>query len=328
MEKNNFLKTSKDRIPFGLRLYRLSEIGIIIPLIFIILLFYFLKPVFLSGINIRTILNAACFPGMIAIGMTLSLIVKQANLSVGAVAGLSALICSVLVVRMGFSIWVSIIFAIIAAITIGIINGFFAVKLKIPPIIVTLGTMFAVRGISFIISKGYIVYPLPDSLLRFGKAKPLSISWSFVFFIILVIFFDFILRSTIIGRKIYATGADERVASINGINTDITKYSIHVITTFLAGISGILFMINSGVGSPNTGLGWEFPVIAGTIIGGVSLLGGAGTIIGAFFGILLMQSIYNGMVMVGLKAEWQNIAIGSIMILTSGFDIYRRTKKT
>jgi ribose transport system permease protein len=328
MAENNKLKLEGEKITLGLRLFRISEIGIIIPLVLVILLFYLLKPVFLSGVNIRTVLNAASFPGMIAIGMTFSLIVQQANLSVGAVAGLSALTCSVLIVRMGLPIWASIIIALLAAISVGIINGFFSVKLKIPPIIVTLAMMFAVRGISFMITKGYIVYPLPDSILRFGKANPLNSSWSFVIFIILVIIFDFILRRTIIGRKIYATGADERVAIINGIDADMTKYLIHIVTTFLAGISGILFMMNSGVGSPNTGLGWEFPVIAGTIIGGVSLLGGAGTIVGAFFGILLMQSIYNGMVMVGLKAEWQNIAIGAIMIVTAGFDIYRRTRKT
>ncbi|MCL5071103.1 MAG: ABC transporter permease, partial [Actinobacteria bacterium] len=205
---------------------------------------------------------------------------------------------------------------------------FLNIKSEIPAIIVTLGMLFAISGVTYLITMGSAIYPLPEKLVQFGNAKPLMTSWSFIVYIIIAIISDFILRKTIFGRKIYATGANIIVARINGINTDLVRISTHVFVSFLAGLAGIMFMLRIGKGTPNIGSGWEFPVIAGAIIGGVSLLGGYGTIAGAFLGVLIMQIIYNGLVIVGAKAELQNIVIGIIMIAAAGFDIWRRTKKS
>ncbi|MCL5072957.1 MAG: ABC transporter permease, partial [Actinobacteria bacterium] len=131
--------------------------------------------------------------------------------------------------------------------------------------------------------------------------------WSFIIFIILVIIFDFFLRKTIFGRKIYSTGANVLVARINGINTDMVKISTHILVSFLAGLSGILFMFDVASGDPRIGNGWELPVIAGVIIGGVSLLGGSGTIWGVFIGIMLTRVIYSGLLATGITLDLQTV---------------------
>ena len=322
--KNN--KLYRDSLP--IRIIRIPEIGILIPLIIVILIFYLINNSFFNPINIMAILKSASFTGLVTIGMAFALIAGQIDLSIGAVAGFGAIVSGVFITRIGFPIWLGLTVTIIMCAFIGLINGLLSVKLKIPAIIVTLGMLFSISGVTYLITMGSTIYPLPKVLVNFGNAKPLNTSWSFIIYIIVVIISDFILRKTIFGRKIYTTGANIFVARINGINTDMVRISTHVFISFLASLSGIMFMLRIGKGTPNIGVGWEFPIIAGAILGGVSLLGGYGTIIGAFLGVLIMQIIYNGLVIVGVKAEWQNLVIGIIMIVAAGFDIWRRTRKS
>ena len=310
------------------RIFRIPEIGVLIPLIVITLIFGSIKPVFLSTINILTIVRAIPFYGIVAIGMAYALIAGQIDISVGSVAGLSAIMAGIFIVKVGMPIGLGMILALLIAAFIGLINGILSVKLKIPAIIVTLGMLYAARGAIVVLTEGRIIYPLTESLNNFGKATPLGTSWSFIIYVVLIILCDFVLRKTILGRKIYATGANVLVARLNGINTDLVRISTHVFVSFLAGLAGILFMFSMKRGSPNIGVGWEFLIIAGTIIGGVSLLGGFGTVWGAFLGIIIMQVIFNGLVLVGVKPAWQTIVLGAMMVSAAGFDTWRRTRKT
>ena len=324
-DNNLQIKLEKDSII--VKIIRIPEIGILLPLIIVVLFFYLMNNSFAHPINITVILKSASFSGIVTIGMAYALITGQVDLSVGAVAGFGAIVSGVLITRIGFPSGVGLIVTLLLCAFIGLINGLFSVKLKIPSIIATLGMLFVVRGITYLFTKGSAIYPLPEDLLKFGNAKPLMTSWSFIIYIIIMIISDFVLRKTTIGRKIYATGANDIVARINGINTDAIRISTHIFVSFLAGLAGIMFMLRIGKGTPNIGVGWEFPIIAGAIIGGVSLLGGYGTILGAFLGVLIMQIIYNGLVFIGVKAELQNVVIGLIMISAAGFDIWRRTRK-
>ncbi|MCL5072959.1 MAG: ABC transporter permease [Actinobacteria bacterium] len=327
MDKNIANHNGLYKESFLTKALRIPEIGILIPLIIVIIIFSLIKPAFFSLLSFMSIARSMSYYGIIAIGMAYCLITGQIDLSVGSVAGLTAIISGIFIVRIGLPIWLSLILGLLIAAFIGLVNGYISVKLRIPSIIVTLGMLFAISGIAFRISRGHSIYPLPESLVKFGAAQPLGISWSFIIFIILVIIFDFFLRKTIFGRKIYSTGANDVVAKINGINTDIVKISTHILVSFLAGLSGVLFMFRILAADIKIGSGWEFVVIAGVIIGGVSILGGSGTIWGVFMGVMFMGIVKNGLVFMGIKSQWQDIAVGLIMIITSGFDIWRRTRK-
>ncbi|MCL5071104.1 MAG: ABC transporter permease [Actinobacteria bacterium] len=325
-ESNGFIKES-----VGIRILRIPEIGILIPIVVLVIIIISLDPSFLAPYNIGSLARATSFYGIITIGVSYALIAGQFDLSMGAVAGFGALISAILIVKIGLPVWIGLLVSLIGCGVLGLINGLLSVKVKIPSFLTTLGTMFAIRGLNIMISGiygGHSIYPLTDELVKFGKSEPLMTSWSFIIYIIIAVISDFILRKTISGRKIYSTGANVFVARINGINTDIVKISTHVLVSCLAGISGILYMSRTEVANATIGTGWELPVLAGAIIGGISLFGGYGTVIGSFLGILFVQIIYNSMVLFNIRPEWQNIAIGLIMIAAAGFDMWRRTKKT
>ena len=319
MDKNSFKK-------FLNRLFGINEIRVVIPLIVVIVIFGVWQPAFFSFINLRAIIRASSFHGIIILGMTYSFIVRQPDLSIGSIAGFAAIISSICIVWIGWPVWVGITLALIVAALIGLINGFLTVKLKIPPIVATLGMLFLLRGLTFVISKGLIVYPFPDYVYRFAKFRIIGLPISFVIFLILAILLDFVLRKTTFGRKVYATGANVRVAQLMGINTNFIKMITHVQLGVLCAIGGILYMFNMGNGTPSIGLNWEFPVIVGVIIGGVSILGGVGTVLSAFFGVLIIQVLYNGLTIVGIKGIYENIIIGVIMLVVAGLDTWRRTK--
>ncbi|MCL5072958.1 MAG: ABC transporter permease [Actinobacteria bacterium] len=205
MPKNISNNNGLHKESFLTRALRIQEIGILIPLIIVIIIFWLINHTFLSPVNFASIAKSMSYYGIIAIGMAYCLITGQIDLSVGSVAGLTAVISGIFIVKMGIPIWLSLILGLLTAAFIGLFNGFVAVKLKIPAMIVTLGMLFTLQGVIFLITSGYSIYPLPESLVKFGGAQPLGISWSFIIFIILVIIFDFFLRKTIFGRKIYST---------------------------------------------------------------------------------------------------------------------------
>ena len=308
------------------KIFKINEIRIILPLILLIIFFGLLKPAFLSVKNLQSIVGAASFHGIIVLGMTYSFIVRRPDLSIGSTAGLSAIIAGISMAWFGLPIWLGITIALLVSMIIGLINGILTVKLQIPPIVATLGMLFILRGFAYVLCGGIIVYPLPDITIEFVKLKLLGFPISFIIFLILAIIFDFILRKTTFGRKVYATGADVRVARLMGINTNLIRIMMHIQLGIFSAIGGILYMFNMGNASPNIGVGWEFPVIVGVVIGGVSLLGGIGTVLGAFFGILIVQTLYNGLTIIGLKGIYENIAIGFVILIIVIIDAWKRTR--
>ena len=326
-KKGNFAGNGFVKESVGIKILRVPEIGILIPVLILLIIIISIDSSFLTPYNLGTLARGTSFNGIIAIGIAYALIAGQIDLSIGAVAGFGALFSAILMVKMGLSIWLGLILSLITCAFFGLVNGILSIKVKIPSFLTTLGTMFAIRGLNLVISQGRAIYPLPEAIVKFGKGEPLMTSWSFIIYLIIVILSDFVLRKTVFGRKIYATGANVFVAKINGINTDLVKISMHVFVSFLAGLSGVLYMSRVEVSNSIIGIGWELPVISGAIIGGISLFGGFGTVIGAFFGVLLVQIIYNSMVLLNVRPEWQQVFIGIIMITAAGFDIWRRTKK-
>ena len=304
------------------------EVGVLIPLLAFALIFYAINPVFLSPDNITTMLRAMSFVGVIAIGQTLLMISGAFDLSVGATAGLAGIICSYAMVKLQLPITVSVLAGLGVGALVGLVNSFSVLKLGVPAFIATLGMMYIAKGITYLISKGYTIYPLPAPVKTFGTAEPFNTSWSLVIFVLLAIVAHIVLSKTTFGRKLYAVGGNSEVARLAGISPAKVQLTGFVIVGMAAALAGMLFMSRIVTGNPTVGLGWEMSVIAGVVIGGVSLFGGSGSIPGAVLGLLLMQVVTNGLVVVNVDPYWQTVSIGVIMIIAVAIDIWRRKSKT
>lgn len=322
--------TAQLRNPSRLRhrltgLFAVSEIGVLTAVVLISLVFYAIQPAFLAGQNIRAIFSFVSFVGIIAIGEAVLLIVGELDLSVGSIAGLGAISTGKLMAGAGLPVWLAIAGGLLLGALIGLINGLIVVRLKIPAFIQTLGMLFIGQGLIQVITNGYPVYPLPDAIGDFGQQPVIfGLGWSFVFFVLLAIAADLVLRRTVLGRNIYATGGNAEVARLVGINSDAYKIGAFVLVAVLATLAGIFVMADLASGTPSIGQGWELNVIAGVVVGGISLFGGAGTIVGALCGMLLLQVLQSGLVVIGVGANWQQIAVGTIMVVAVGLDLLRR----
>ena len=312
----------KDRF---IRLLAVSEVGVIAALIVIAALFYALEPAFLSERNIRAMLNIVAFIGIIAIGQTILLVNGEFDLSVGSVAGIGAVVSAKLMTALALPVPVALLGGVFIGAAIGLINGLSVVMLHIPAFIQTLGMLFIGQGLIQIVTGGYPVYPLPAGVGAFGRSSVIAgLGWSFVFFLMAAVAADILLRRSVIGRNMYATGGNPLVAQLVGINTRFYKIGSFVLVGALASIAGMFVMADLASGATGIGSGWELAVIAGVVVGGVSLFGGVGTVVGGLIGILLLQVVQSGLVIVGVSANWQQIAVGLIMIAAVGLDTFRR----
>jgi len=302
-----------------------GEVGVLAAMALLIAFFWLLEPAFLSQRNIRAILNVVSFVGIIAIGQTILLVAGEFDLSVGSVAGLSAVVAAKLMTAAALPVTVGIVGGIGVGALIGLLNGLIVVRLGIPAFIQTLGMLFIGQGLIQVVTGGYPVYPLPDAINDIGGTDlAFGLGWSFVFFIIAAVVADFVLRRTVLGRNMYATGGNKEVAHLVGINTNAYKIGAFITVGALSAIAGMFVMADLGSGGTSIGSGWELTVIAGVVVGGVSLFGGAGTVAGGVVGILLLKIVQSGLVVIGVNSNWQQIAVGVIMVMAVGLDIVRR----
>jgi ribose transport system permease protein len=187
--------------------------------------------------------------------------------------------------------------------------------------------MFASRSFGDVLTDGAFIWGLPESFAAFGKAAPLGINVSMWIFLILVLLGDFALRQTIFGSMVIATGGNKQAARVTGINTDRVKIACFVLTSTLATISGLLAAASMATGDSHIGPSMELDVIASAVIGGTSLFGGVGTVLGTFLGTTVLQVIRSGLIMAGVNIDWQNLAVGSILAAAASVDLLRRRAK-
>lgn len=307
------------------RALAISEAGVLVSLAGLVLVFWLLEPAFLSATNVRSMLSAISFVGIIAVGQTLLLVAGEFDLSVGSTAGLSAIVSAWLMTKGGLPVGIGILGGLGTGALVGLINGLLVVGIGIPAFIATLGMLYAAKGFTYVITNGYPIYPLPSVIGRIGSAEVIfGLGWSFVLLVVLALIGDFVLRRTTIGRNLFATGGNEEVARLVGIPTGRYKILAFMAVGMLASVAGMLVLADGASGTPSIGQGWELTVIAGVVIGGVSLFGGVGTVAAGIVGMLLLQVVQSGLVVVGVNPNWQTVAVGLIMILAVGVDITRR----
>ena len=299
--------------------------GIFFVLVVLVLVFQIANPIFLSPINIATMLRALSYSGIIAVGMALCLISGIIDLSVGSTAALSSVIFGTVVRDYGLDIVPAMALGILAGLLVGLANSFIILKLNVTPFIATISMMFIVRGIANAISNGYNIYPLSETILGLGQARPFGVSWAFIIFVICAVVAHLILKYSLFGFLIRAVGSDREVAKCTEVDVDNINMKTLVIISVLAAVSGILISFIINAGSPTVGMGWEFTAITACAIGGVSLFGYHGTIFGLFCGLLVVQVIQNGLVMMGINPYLQGAVVGMILLAAMVVDVRRRT---
>lgn len=288
------------------------------------------SPHFLSVKNFKAIAIALSTDSIIVIGMTLVLISGGIDLSVGSIMGLSGIVAAKLWQTYGFNVWVAALFGLLVAVIIGLVNGLFIGKIGVNPFITTLATMGMARGLCYIITKGapISVFTMPESFRLMGTGEIGGIlSVLVLIMIVIAVISDFTLRRSTIARKVFYIGSNEKAAIFSGINAQKVKMGVYVASAALAGLAGLLYIARFGVAPATTGEPTALITISGAVIGGASMLGGEGTIFGSILGIVLMNFISNGLVMLNVSTNYTQFFTGLVLIVAVTIDFLTHKNK-
>ena len=293
----------------------LNKYGIIIGFITIILFLSFASPIFLKPANLVNILRQMSIIGIASMGMTLIIIMGCIDLSLGSTLALVGVVSALLARNPAVPVFAAVLAGIVCGGVVGLINGFVVAKGKIPPFIVTLGTMTMIRGLAFILANGMPVGGLPKSFYTIGSKNLMGIPFPIIIFFLIFVLSTFILKKTAVGRYIYAIGGNETAACAAGINVDRIKIKTYVIAGFFTGLAGVVLASRIKSGQPAVASGYELDAIAACIIGGVSFTGGIGTALGTILGSMILGVINNGLDLLNVQTFYQQIVKGAIIII-------------
>jgi ribose transport system permease protein len=205
----------------------------------------------------------------------------------------------------------------------GLINGFLITRLHLPPFIATLGTLSVARGLSYALTSGFPLPNLPDAFKFIGQGYIRILPVPVILLVLLGVVFSFFLNNTIVGRRTYATGSNEEAARLSGVNTRTIKMIVYGLSGVLAGFAGMATAARLGVAQSTAGAGYELDAIAAVIIGGASVTGGVGTVLGTIIGAAVTGVLKNGLILLSVSAYWQQTVIGVVVILAVTIDLMR-----
>ena len=300
-----------------------DEYGVLLILLVMVAIFSFATPTFLTGANIINISKQVAIMAILSVGMTLVLVSGGGGieLSMGSVISLVVVLISKFVTERGFSVAIALILAVLVATALGFIDGVIIAKIKVPPLIMTLGMQIFLYGFTYSICEGKPVYGIPASLTWIGQTYLFKvIPVSALLMVVIVILGQFFVSKMYIGRSLYAVGSNEETADLSGISSDKFRIMAYTMCGFLVGIAGIVMLGRIGSGQPSAGEGYEMDVLTGCVLGGVSLNGGKGSVIKAFCGILIIGVLSNGMSLLGFNPFMQKMIKGLVLILAVVID--------
>ncbi len=305
----------------------IRELSLLMMIALIIIVMANLNPYFLSVSNFRAMSVGMAPTAIIVIGMAILLASGGFDLSVGSVMALSSTVVAMLMLA-GFSIPVAVLAALAVGAVAGACNGFLITGLNINPLIATLGTMSIARGIALVLTEGFSLSSLPKEFGWIGKTAWAGIPVLVLLMLALVILFDLAVRHTRFFRQVYFIGANEKAAMLSGIPVGRVRIIAYVLTGILAALAGVLLASRLMSGTPTAGSGIELQVLAAAVIGGASLRGGEGTILGAFLGVVFVALINNSMTMLAVSIYWQMIVIGGVLVSAVALDMLIRGKRS
>jgi len=300
-----------------------TELYLVGLLAVLFLFFSVTSDVFLTVNNLKTLVRQVSIYGIIAIGMLVVIISAGIDLSVGSVTGLSGVVAA-LCMAGGMPIFISLIIALVSGLIVGLVNGILVHDGKVPPFIATMGTMTVVRAIIMLLTNASMISGQPQSFKRIAQTEILKIPFLFIVWVIMIIIAWFITKKTVFGRNVYAIGSNREAARLSGINIRKTIYGVYIFSAFVCSIAGILLTARLGNGVPTAGAGYELDAIASAVVGGASLDGGTGSVIGTVLGSMIMATLRQGGVLLGVNAFILEIIIGSLIVVAVLIDKLRR----
>ena len=306
----------------------IREATILLTIIVFSAIISLLAPNFFTVDNLRTTAIGMSSDGIIAIGMTVALVSGGFDLSVGSIMGASSVIAGGLYLA-GMNIWLGCLISVAVCLMLGLFDGLLIGKVGINGFIITLGMMQMARGIAYVVTTGspQSLSSVPESFDFLGKGYVLGIPFIVLVFILLAIIGDLLMRKSAPFRKVFYVGSNQKAASLSGINVSKVKIGVYMLTALLSSIAGILTLSRFGVATPTAGQGTEMRVISAAVIGGASLSGGEGTILGAVLGIILLNLINNALVLLKVSVYWQQLISGLILIAAVSIDHISHMKK-
>ena len=293
----------------------LSSATLLIILLVLCVALAIVKPTFLKAGNLFNVLRTTSITGLIAIGMTCVIITGGIDLSVGSVVGLSSVLCGLLMKENGWSVVATLIVTMVVCIFVGLINGMLIHYGKIPAFIATLGTMGMARGLAMLLTQGRTIPGLPKEFTSFAQIKVLGLPSLFIVWVVLILIAAYMLKFTRLGRNIYSIGSNMEAARLGGIKLAPTICFTYMFNAFCAALAGILLTARITSAQPSAGEGYEMTAIAAAVIGGASLAGSEGTIIGTVIGACIMAVLQNGGNLLGINSFVMDIATGALVVI-------------
>nr|WP_139332086.1 ABC transporter permease [Paenibacillus odorifer] len=298
-------------------------------LIILVIVFSLSSSNFFQFSNLVGILVSTAVIGVLALGATFVIITGGIDLALGTVMTFSSVMVGVIITFWGLPVPVGIVGGILAGALCGFVSGLMVAKMNIPPFIATLAIMMVTKGLSLVITGAKPIYFNDDPIfakIAMGKMIP-GIPNTIVIFLLLGMIASIILSKTIIGRYNFALGSNEEATRLSGVNTVKWKIIIYSITGIFSGIAGILMASRLNSAQPSLGTGYELEAIAAVVIGGTSLSGGVGSILGTIIGALIMSVLTNGLQIMSVAQEWRTVIVGVVIIIAVYADILRRHKQ-
>lgn len=314
MKKNKFIQTLATK----------NEIGTLLPLVIMCIIVTVINPNFIAFDNLMDIFRTSSYYLIVGAPLTLLLICADMDLSIGAVTALGGVVC-MFAMKSGIPMILCILLGLLAGAVVGIFKAWVIVDCELPALIVTLGIQYAVNGIVSITTKGMSVSGATDAFKVLGQSKVFGrIYLTVIIAIVIAVVYQLILSYTKYGRSLFAVGGNRETARLAGIPVKKRKREIHILVSVFAALAGIFMASRFASAQTTAGSGTELTVMAAVIIGGTSMFGGSGSVVGSILGCLLLAVISNGLVLIRVDSFWQNLIFGIILLISVAIDKYRQ----
>lgn len=313
----------KDNITKGLsRFWNLKESSIIIMTVAFFALVQVVNSAFLNPSNITNLLRSTSYLLITACGMTFVLIAGNIDLSICTVMGLGGILFCKFITG-GMPLLIALVLTLCIATAIGVVTGYLVYVFDIPPMIMTLGTQYAAKGVINIITEGKPVYPLPEAFTKIDAISIGGVPFIAILAIVIAVVSWIVLKNTRFGREVYAVGGNRESARLSGISVRKIFILVYIISAVLAMFGGIAMAARVGSAQSATGSGYELNSIVACLIGGTSINGGSGGIAGTMLGALFVMALQNGLLMLHVNVYWQQLVIGVFVVLAVIWDKYK-----
>lgn len=312
------LQSSLDRLGLRQALHG-DRVGVVVALAALVVYLWWASPFFLTGNNLTNIGSSIAVLGIVAVGSTVVMIGGGLDISIGSNVALAGVVAAK-AISWGWGPWGAILAAVTAGALAGLFNGLLVARLGVNPLIATLGTLSIFRGLAFIVSDGVAVAVPEPTFVKIGTGRILGLPNPFLLLLVVLVLAAVFMRTTTVGRNIYALGGNPEAARLAGINITRYKIGLYVTSGALAGLSAVVLTARLGSAQPLAAAGLELDAIAACVLGGVALAGGIGSIGGTLLGVLVLGVVNNGLSILQVDSFYQYLARGGVLVIAVVLD--------